>query len=96
MCGADEQVWKAEQKEKEEQKKLEEVQKQIKEERKLEEIQRIAEEAGQAPKRQEKVDFLYDAVSGNNNVYICMQREDRVLSMKRDCNCTWSRALRGG
>ncbi|PKI47552.1 pre-mRNA-splicing factor CWC25 homolog [Punica granatum] len=55
-----ENVWKAEQKHEEEQKKLEELRKQIQEERERNEFRLLQEQAGIVP-RQERLDFLYDS-----------------------------------
>uniref|UniRef100_A0A7N0TU38 CBF1-interacting co-repressor CIR N-terminal domain-containing protein n=1 Tax=Kalanchoe fedtschenkoi TaxID=63787 RepID=A0A7N0TU38_KALFE len=55
-----ENVWKAEQKHDQEQKKLEELRKQIVEERERAEFRQLQEQAGLVP-RQERLDFLYDS-----------------------------------
>ncbi|CAM8921409.1 unnamed protein product [Rhodiola kirilowii] len=55
-----ENVWKAEQKHEQEQKKLEELRKQIVEERERAEFRQLQEQAGLVP-RQERLDFLYDS-----------------------------------
>ncbi|XP_050227157.1 uncharacterized protein LOC126676877 [Mercurialis annua] len=55
-----ENVWKAEQKNDAEQKKLEELRKQIQEERERSEFRQLQEQAGLVP-RQERLDFLYDS-----------------------------------
>ncbi|KAF5742809.1 hypothetical protein HS088_TW09G00869 [Tripterygium wilfordii] len=55
-----ENVWKAEQKHDQEQKKLEELRKQIREERERSEFRLLQEQAGLVPK-QERLDFLYDS-----------------------------------
>uniref|UniRef100_A0A7R9Y7F2 CBF1-interacting co-repressor CIR N-terminal domain-containing protein n=1 Tax=Pinguiococcus pyrenoidosus TaxID=172671 RepID=A0A7R9Y7F2_9STRA len=56
-----EKVWLAEKKKDEERKKLDELRKQIAEEAEAAELRRLQEEAGLAPKRKERVDFLYEA-----------------------------------
>ncbi|KAJ1702445.1 hypothetical protein LUZ63_002224 [Rhynchospora breviuscula] len=55
-----ENVWKAEQKHEEEQRKLEELRKQIQEEREKSEFRLLQEQAGLVP-RQERLDFLYES-----------------------------------
>lgn len=55
-----ENVWKAEQKNEAEQRKLEELRKQIQEEREKDEFRLLQEQAGLTP-RQERLEFLYDS-----------------------------------
>ncbi|KAH9611086.1 hypothetical protein KSS87_018989 [Heliosperma pusillum] len=55
-----ENVWKAEQKDEAEKRKLEELRKQIHEERERDEFRQLQEQAGFAP-RQERLEFLYDS-----------------------------------
>ncbi|XP_010518014.1 PREDICTED: pre-mRNA-splicing factor CWC25 homolog [Camelina sativa] len=56
-----EKVWKAEQKHEAEQKKLEELRLQIHQETECSEFREIKEQAGLVPKRQERVEFMYDS-----------------------------------
>ncbi|XP_010508324.1 PREDICTED: pre-mRNA-splicing factor CWC25 homolog [Camelina sativa] len=56
-----EKVWKAEQKHEAEQKKLEELRLQIQQEKERSEFGEIKEQAGLVPKRQERVEFMYDS-----------------------------------
>ncbi|GJP53867.1 hypothetical protein CLOM_g12991 [Closterium sp. NIES-68] len=55
-----EKVWKAEQREADERKKVDELRKQIADEREAEEFQRLREQAGLVP-LQQRVDFLYES-----------------------------------
>ncbi|XP_019100621.1 PREDICTED: pre-mRNA-splicing factor CWC25 homolog [Camelina sativa] len=56
-----EKVWKAEQKHEAEQKTLEELRLQIQQEKERSELGEIKEQAGLVPKRQERVEFMYDS-----------------------------------